>query len=570
MTRHLLLAILSVTALPAQRAPITHASLHLAGTATRCDSIRLDGRTLTRDANGLVVQDRLAAGPHDVVCGTALTLYLPARSRLVVTYRADSAPRFGGSAASVNRYLQRPTALSTAAFAGLWHVPAASFRREWRAAWQADHRALTAVTGADTHFLARERARIDFRHAWGRVTYPYFRWRESDDAEISADTTLPVLLRSVPLADQRWWSLAEHRELLSAIVHERARTLLANTPALRRGDARWLRAEFDAATTLFRDPALRREVTTRLLFAHLDENDSRGVDSVYSRWLALSPSAGSRASIDSMLRDDHARAGRFPAMVYREVDGVPLFVHVMRPTDGDTVGPRPAMLWFHGGSGTTGSWYQSPGIIAALRQRGVVVLAVDFRTGARFDTDADALSDAAQAFRWALDHGSSIGVDTSRIGVAGFSSGSLLALQLATMGIDTTGTLATVTATAPDARHRRHPAGVVVTGACPNPSEDAYTRKMIARYGTAVQPSPMDHLTTGLPPMLIVQASNDEYCAYADAERFVTGLKAAGNRVDFVTVPGGGHFFGFYFPPGQRLLRDGISRNLQDWGWMPR
>jgi acetyl esterase/lipase len=268
-----------------------------------------------------------------------------------------------------------------------------------------------------------------------------------------------------------------------------------------------------------------------------------------------------------MLSEDRARMAAYPSAVYREVGGVPLYVHVMRPTGGDSAGERPAMLWFHGGSGTTGSWYQSPGIISALRQRGVTVLAIEFRTGARFDNDADALSDAARAYQWAVRTGASFGIDTARIGVAGFSSGSLLALQLATMGVDmTTGAVSTSAAVT----SRRLPAGVIVTGACPNPAEDAYTRKMIARHGSAIQPSPMSHVASGLPPMLIVQASDDKYCAFADADRFARMLQAAGNRADFVEVPGGGHFFGFYYPPGQRLLRDGITRALQQWGWMPR
>lgn len=565
MTHRLLMLSLWATTLAAQPASVARASLRLVGTDTRCDAVAVDGRTVSRGTGGLVTLDTIAAGTHEVSCGAPFTVYLPARSQLTVTLHGDSAPRFAGTAADVNRYLQKPSALSTAAFAALWQVPPPAFRSRWQAAWQRERRALAAVRGADTTFRARERARLELRHAWGRVMYPFFRWRESDDPDITVDPAVPELLRRASLADERWWALTEHRELVAAVVHERARNLLATTPALQRGDARWLRAEFAAVSSLFPEPALQREAAFRVLFAHLDDNDGRGVDSVYQRWLALAPSASQRSQVDSMLNEDRARTAAYPSAVYREVGGVPLYVHVMRPTAGDSIGERPAMLWFHGGSGTTGSWYQSPGVISALRQRGVTVLAVEFRTGARFDSDADALSDAARALQWAVRSGATFGIDTARIGVAGFSSGSLLALQLATMGVDmTTGAVAT----SPTVPSRRLPAGVIVTGACPNPAEDAYTRKMIARHGSAIQPSPMSHISSGLPPMLIVQASDDRYCAFADADRFARMLQAAGNRADFVEVPGGGHFFGFYYPPGQRLLRDGITRALQEWGWM--
>ncbi len=567
MTSRFLLLNLLATTLAAQPGSVPRASLRLVGTDRRCDAVAIDGRTVSRGAGGLVTIDTIAAGTHEVSCGTPFTVYLPARSQLTVILQADSAPRFAGTAADVNRYLQKSSALSTAAFAALWQVPPQTFRIRWQAAWQHERRALALVRGADTAFRARERARLELRHAWGRVMYPFFRWRESDDPDVTVDPAVPELLRRASLADERWWALTEHRELVAAVVHERARTLLATTPALQRGDARWLRAEFAAVSSLFPEPALQREAAFRVLFAHLDENDSRGVDSVYQRWLTLSPSASQRSQVDSMLNEDRARMAAYPSAVYREVDGVPLRVHVMRPTAGDSAGERPAMLWFHGGSGTTGSWYQSPGVISALRQRGVTILAIEFRTGARFDNDADALSDAARAYQWAVRTGASFGIDTARIGVAGFSSGSLLALQLATMGVDmTTGAVPASLA----AKSRRFPAGVIVTGACPNPAEDAYTRKMIARHGSVIQPSPMSHVASGLPPMLIVQASDDKYCAFADADRFARMLQAAGNHADFVEVPGGGHFFGFYYPPGQRLLRDGITRALQQWGWMPR
>ena len=108
---------------------------------------------------------------------------------------------------------------------------------------------------------------------------------------------------------------------------------MASNRALRRGDVRWLRAEFAATRALFRDNALARHV------------------------------------IES----------------YSTADDVALELKVLRPTAGDTTGRRPAMLWFHGGSGTTGSWSHSLGVVRDLRRNGIAVVAVEYRTGSRFD-----------------------------------------------------------------------------------------------------------------------------------------------------------------------------------------
>lgn len=227
------------------------------------------------------------------------------------------------------------------------------------------------------------------------------------------------------------------------------------------------------------------------------------------------------------------------------------------------------MLWFHGGSGSTGNWSHTAGVARVLRALGVTVIAVEFRTGNRFDptptpTPTQSIADAIDAFAWVERHARRLHIDSTRIGVAGFSSGSGLALLLGTRGLGPIDR-------PPTKGERRFPAVVLVTGACPapaSPREDGYWRKSISRIGKPEDYSPIDLIREKQPPTLVIQGADDEYCAYSDAKAFVERSRAAGNDAELSTVEGASHFFPFYHRPGQEQLRAATEAALVRWGWV--
>ena len=233
---------------------------------------------------------------------------------------------------------------------------------------------------------------------------------------------------------------------------------------------------------------------------------------------------------------------------------------MLPPTAGGGDGTAtPAMLWLHGGSGTDGTWWHCPILCEALRANGVAVLAVELRTGSRFDSGPlEALDDAGVAWRWAREHAAELSVDADRIGVAGFSSGATLALLLATRGVD-----------AGD-DDPRYPAAVIAMGGCADPigpEEDGWFRRRVAERGAPADYSPIERVGAGQPPLLAVHAGADEYCSHARMEAFVARYRAAGNDATLETVPEVGHFFPFYYPPGVQQTREAVAGALGAWGW---
>ena len=212
------------------------------------------------------------------------------------------------------------TALTMPKMLSLAPLPRAQFIREWDGLRDAELARIARTDATDA------RLRLAFRHAQGRVMYPFFHWRETEAATIETDPGLASVLSRLPAIDARLWEFREVRGYLDARLHERARQRLASDPDLGRGDAR-------------------------------------------------SPPAESVRKINDAIEADRAHLRGVRSLRYREVGGTPLYLHVLEPAQSGAT-PRPAMLWLHGG----------------------------------------------------------LGIDTGRIGVAGFSSGGSLALLLATRG----------------------------------------------------------------------------------------------------------------------------------------
>lgn len=467
-----------------------------------------------------------------------------------------------------------PPALNTGALLRLVPLPSVEFTAAWDSLRRVDEAVSGAASRAGPEVASTDALRTRYLWAMGRVLYPYFHWRETDAAAVEPDPALDSIIRALPLELAAAESLGEYRQFLGAYIHERARTRIATEPSLRRGDNRWLRAELSVVEEELRSPALRLAEADRLLASHIEENGGKGLDDTFERYRALAPTPERLAELRELRASDLARRDGHEIAVYTERDGVPLEVHVLPPTASDSTAVagavtrvrgslHPAMLWLHGGSLNTGTWWHCPVVCTELRSRGVTVIAVELRTGSRFESGPlEQLDDATTALAWTHANATRLGIDAERIGVAGFSSGATIALLLASRTAITSGAT--------------RPAAVVALGACADPvapHEDGFFRKRVQAAG--LQPadySPRalarEGKLSGIAPLLAVHGGDDEYCSLGDAEQFVGALPA--NRAELVVVPDAPHFFPFYMRSGQQQLRDAIGVALGEWGWTAR
>ncbi len=92
-----------------------------------------------------------------------------------------------------------------------------------------------------------------------------------------------------------------------------------------------------------------------------------------------------------------------------------------------TEGPRPALIYFHGGGWQGGNRKSVADHLAPYLSRGFVVAAVGYR-GSRIALAPAAVTDARCAYHWVVNNASSYGIDRTRITLSGHSAGGHLAL----------------------------------------------------------------------------------------------------------------------------------------------
>jgi acetyl esterase/lipase len=110
----------------------------------------------------------------------------------------------------------------------------------------------------------------------------------------------------------------------------------------------------------------------------------------------------------------------------------PISVRLHRPPTSGT-GPRPAVLWMHGGGHVIGSPMQDDGVCRHLaRELGAVVAAVDYRLAPEHPFPV-ALHDCHDALVWLAERPE---VDEARVAIGGASAGGGLAAALALLARD--------------------------------------------------------------------------------------------------------------------------------------
>jgi acetyl esterase/lipase len=110
-----------------------------------------------------------------------------------------------------------------------------------------------------------------------------------------------------------------------------------------------------------------------------------------------------------------------------------LYLDVFKPK-GDTESNRPAILWIHGGSFTTGTkdFGIERDLATEFAKKGYVTVNINYRLRKTSSNAAikDAIEDASSALGWLALNSEKYGVDAKRIIVAGYSAGAITAINL--------------------------------------------------------------------------------------------------------------------------------------------
>lgn len=222
---------------------------------------------------------------------------------------------------------------------------------------------------------------------------------------------------------------------------------------------------------------------------------------------------------------------------------IPVLIH--RPLSAE---PLPTILFFHGGSFVAGSPQSHHFISASIAHNtGAQVLSVHYRRAPENRYPAP-LEDCYAALCWASEHAATLGIDPSRLAVAGDSAGGNLAAACALLARDRAGPalsfqaliypgLGGGQATASFSTHKSDlflkPSGILF-------SQRAYLGESMEPPNHYAAPLQTES-TAGLPPAYILVAALDPL--HDDGLLYAQRLSDAGVKATFRSAPGMVHGF---------------------------
>jgi len=270
----------------------------------------------------------------------------------------------------------------------------------------------------------------------------------------------------------------------------------------------------------------------------------------------------------------HPSITRTDGIVYGQRHGHDLTIDVVRP--GSPNGLGVAVL-------VSGGWRSSknsfrPWMTAPLLRRGYTIFAV-YHVSQPEASVMEIVEDMHRAVRFIRHHAKEHGIDPQRLGVSGGSAGGHLSLMLATRG-------GPGPAGASDPVDQQSSAVQAVAIFYPvtdlvdlgssteNPGDGGPPKSFVKAFGPqstnlvvwgpiSREMSPLYHISTDLPPTLILQGGADTLTPPEQSERFQKKAVALGRTVEVILRPGEKHGW-LTMLWDVRLFADWFDRHLRD------
>jgi len=238
-------------------------------------------------------------------------------------------------------------------------------------------------------------------------------------------------------------------------------------------------------------------------------------------------------------------------LTYAVQDGRPLDLDLYLPP---VSGPRPLVVWVHGGGWYAGS--KDHCLAVSLTDRGYAVASINYRLSHEALFPAQ-IHDCKGAVRWLRAHAAEYGLDSGRVGAWGDSAGGHLVALLGTSG-DVAELEGAVGGNLDQSSRVQAvcdwygPTDMLQIGGSPSEIDhDAPDSAEARLFGGPIHEkrdlvrlaNPITFLRPDAPPFLIVHGDRDPIVPLHQSEILADALRAAGVPVTFLTVAGAGHGF---------------------------
>jgi len=257
-----------------------------------------------------------------------------------------------------------------------------------------------------------------------------------------------------------------------------------------------------------------------------------------------------KEDLTAWLRAD--RPGLWKDIVYARPGGRDLLMDAFIPEGG---GPFPAVILVHGGGWEAGDkvTYVTP-VLESLAQSHLAWFSIDYRL-TPYVRVSDQLDDVRSAIRYVRQYAARFHIDANRLALLGESAGGQLVAQVASEPCAGCNVQAVVSFYGVyDFTHW-------------SKGED-WQRQTVARlFGDAAPDaaarfSPIEHISSSLPPMLLIQGTRDEL--YPGTLAYASRLKSASARYELVLLEGAPHGMENWEGHPEWAF---YKKKLADWLW---
>jgi len=257
---------------------------------------------------------------------------------------------------------------------------------------------------------------------------------------------------------------------------------------------------------------------------------------------------------------------RADVLIYKPDVKPKLKLHLARPDAGRFPGPRPCIVFFHGGGWRSGDPKQFQAYASRLAELGVIGISAQYRLMRDGDElPLEAVRDARSALRFVRAKASQLGCDVQRIGAGGGSSGGHLAAMTAVPAPK--GGLA-LDDSADDLGVSPRPQALFLMN--PPLNLERYDRPVPVEQRRQLSPTLL--MDAGLPPTWIFHGTADKVVPFSQATEFRERARALGaGEVTVQAFSGKGHGF-FNAKRGDggdfEATMTGIVAGLKKLGWI--
>lgn len=226
--------------------------------------------------------------------------------------------------------------------------------------------------------------------------------------------------------------------------------------------------------------------------------------------------------------------------------GHPLLLDLARPTVPRT-GPRPAVVFIHGGGWKDADRSNGRPLILLLASRGFVAVSIDYRLSGEAGFPAQ-LEDAKCAVRFLRAQAAEYGIDPARIGCAGGSAGGHLAALVGLVpedaGLEGAGGWAEYSSRV-SAVADLYGISDLATMVEENLASDCAVQLMRGMPSEKPelyrQAAPLSWVRRGAPPFYLLHGDQDSVVPIGHSEKLAAALRAAGGETQFRVIAGMDH-----------------------------